>query len=194
MLSRDIVKFTLFIILVLSQGLMGCASLQKEAALSCTETNWYEIGRREGAQGLPDKASEQIKKVCEEDNEKESALAQLENGRSLGLAEFCSISNGFELGRLGQDLPKGICPNSLEDALKEGYSRGQKASSVEEARRDLYLRIQTLRRELDSDGLSLARRGLLEGERLELESKRQDLDGELTELRSSASPPQRRTR
>jgi hypothetical protein len=134
-------------------ALAACSTTEK---LPCDTTDWYELGRRHGSRGAPDDESKKLNPSCKNEDEKADALALYENGRSLGLAEYCTESNGFEMGRTGQTYSK-VCPAVLEEAFLVGYNRGSRAASL-----------QSINERLKKPGLPFARKGLLEAKKIQL--------------------------
>jgi hypothetical protein len=138
---------------ILMVFLAGCATSEK---LPCATTDWYELGRRNGTQGGSEEEVKALKPACGTEDEKADALALYENGRSLGLAEYCTEENGFEMGRTGQKYAK-VCPIILEEAFLAGYKRGQSVS-----------KLQSVDDKLKKPHLGFIRKGILEGQRLQL--------------------------
>jgi hypothetical protein len=132
----------------------GCST---PSLLPCATTDWYELGRRHGATGSPESEGKVLKMSCNSEEEKQDALALYENGRSLGIAEYCTEENGFEMGRTGQKY-LGVCPMVLEETFRVGYKRGERAS-----------KLQSINEKLKKQDLGFARKGLLEGQKLQLQ-------------------------
>jgi hypothetical protein len=133
--------------------LLSCASNE---TLPCATTDWYELGRRHGTRGALENEVQNLKFACANEDEKGDAMALYESGRSLGLAEYCTEENGFEMGRTGQKYLS-VCPVILEEAFMVGYKRGSRASDI-----------QSINEKLKKPGLSFARKGLLEGQKLQM--------------------------
>lgn len=106
--------------------------------------------------GAPEQESKSLNISCRSEEEKQDALALYESGRSLGLAEYCTEANGYEMGRTGQRYLH-VCPAILEESFLAGYRRGERAA-----------RLQSINERLRRPGLSFARKGLLEGQKLQL--------------------------
>lgn len=150
------ISLTKAIIWVIAGSILATTGCATSGKLPCHTTDWYELGRRDGASGNPESAIQKLKPACRTEEEKADAIALYESGRSLGLAEYCTESNGFEMGRIGQKYQQ-VCPTILEEAFLAGYKRGRKAAAL-----------HSIDERLKKPGLPFARKGLLEGQKLKL--------------------------
>ena len=128
-------------------ALIACSSPQNRGP--CQEPDWYEIGRRRGAQGQPlgDVAGEG--QTCpDSDRELQSALYR--NGHDRGLIEYCTPELGFELGRTGAEF-KEICPQPLAQAFLKSYLAGARSYQLEKANQAIDQEIADIFRELASE-------------------------------------------
>lgn len=118
----------------------GCAFTQDKAL--CEKRDWYELGRRDGAQG------QALEKMDDYVNECGRGLAERNrsvytNGRNAGLVEYCQPENAFELGRTG--IPYWhVCPSTMEPRFLEAYERGRKSRDLEASIRKLDQQIAIL--------------------------------------------------
>lgn len=124
-------------------SITGCATRQTQR-LSCRQRDWYEIGRRDGAQGAPVDRVGQYRHDCGGAgglNEHDETVYL--NGRNAGLVEYCQPESAFQLGRAGQPYHS-VCPAPVEDAFLANYRRGQRARELEQRSRDLDAEIDSL--------------------------------------------------
>lgn len=155
-----------YLILFISTTLASCASFGP--SLSCEGTNWYELGRQAGRQGQSLKDNWDLRKICGNDRELYGQkFAIIETGYFSGLAEFCSAENAFNLGRLGLEA-ESTCPDQFREQYDKAYKRGLRYAEIERSNLQTDQKIRLLSDELGEAGLSLAKRVLREGQRLEL--------------------------
>jgi hypothetical protein len=165
---------------------LGCAS--QKPILDCANTDWFEIGRRQGATGESRNKLNDLKLACAPSDSAryQESLLQLENGYRLGLQDYCSEENALIMGRSGI-IYKNSCPESLETTFKENYERGERFKDLNENRRQIDARLYHVREELTSPKTSIQKRILLEGEREELNKKSAELKNNSEPLDSSGS-------
>lgn len=160
--------------------LSACASKKVEQQISCGQVDWYELGRRDGAQGVPVERLEERRKTCQ----KETFAAEWEtvytNGRNAGLIEYCSIENGYELGRQGLAYFY-VCPSTMEPEFLTGYRRGQTAHTLEVEIKKLDSRIDTMVQQLVATN-STYERNQLTSELEQLKKMRARNDQKLTQI------------
>lgn len=169
--------------LVLVIGLAGCASSQK---LPCGTTDWYELGRQQGAVGADKAPPRTIASSCKSEDQNLDAQALYESGHSLGLAEYCSEKNGYQLAQMNQDYKKGTCPDLLEEAFLRGYKNGQESIRLSRDRKNIRGHIEKLKNDLLKSNLHFSRRALVEAERLTLEKESAAIDRDLASLERAA--------
>lgn len=124
----------LFIIL----SLFGCSTTDSHH--ECQNMDWYELGRRAGTKGQPNKEDEDLVRCQKSQTEAHQKIYL--NGYNSGLSEYCTLENGFALGKSGQPS-QASCPTPLNEAFNIGYERGQKV-------RELEIQNQTLDRQIAS--------------------------------------------
>ncbi len=93
--------------------LPGCASLSKD---ECRHGDWYQIGLRDGAAGLPARRIVKHRDACAEyrvepDDKKYRA------GREEGLREYCQLRNAFKTGLDGHKY-EGVCPPAIDTTYR----------------------------------------------------------------------------
>jgi len=120
-------------------GLMvmsGCASLDKE---ECLNADWRTIGYEDGTRGYSGSRIGTHRKACAKHGVAPD-LGEYEEGRLMGLREYCTPSNGYRLGTMGKGY-NGVCPPDLAPAFRHAIQEGQKLY-------DLKREAQQQRREL----------------------------------------------
>ena len=111
--------------LTLSLILAGCAQLSPK---ECMVRDWYEQGRIDGSQGHSSERLTELLRSCP-DPSPETSQVYL-NGWNAGLTQYCSPSNGFELGAAGKPY-ESVCPALLERVFLSEYQKGQKLLELE---------------------------------------------------------------
>ena len=101
------------------------------------DRDWYELGRQDGSSGAYNDAFSQRTAKCSL-NEIIQVKAAYESGYRHGLSLYCTLENGFELGRNGVEyLP--VCPPALASGFEGGYLRGQRFSKLQTEKQGLDL-------------------------------------------------------
>ena len=116
------VLFPIFLFVLLA----GCASLSQE---ECVNGDWQAIGQSDARLGY--------RAVRLGDHTKACARYQIipdaslyQQGYKQGLVHYCTVSNGFRVGRNGYRY-KGICPAGLEEGFLSGYNPGREIDGIE---------------------------------------------------------------
>jgi hypothetical protein len=107
-----------FALMVLG-SLGGCASLSEG---ECLNSDWFDVGFRDGRQGRPTDRINQHVKACA----KHGAAPERErylDGHFSGLGTYCTPHNGLAVGRSGSSY-YGVCARHDEAAFMSGYSLG----------------------------------------------------------------------
>lgn len=159
-------------------GLTSCASAPQPQA--CQESDWYEIGRREGANGLPIDRATTPKPRCQGTD-----LALVEdlfaNGHYKGLLEFCNPQNGFELGKSGQNYSE-VCPRTHASEFIRRYRAGQQFFSLEQENRRIDEEMESIFTRLNRQNLDNLTRGSLRAELGALQKNRARNEKRLNQL------------
>ena len=164
--------------LILIFAIAGCSTASK---LPCETTDWYEIGRQKGATGTGKALPSELASSCRSEESKLDAQALFESGHSLGLTEYCSEKNGYQLGQMDQNYKMGTCPQLLEENFLKGYRSGQEAVQISRERKNIKNKIQRIEGQLRQDNLHFSKKALLKAERIEL----QKTDGDLMKKHSA---------
>jgi hypothetical protein len=127
--------------LVASCGSLPIAELKPvQPANPCQAIDWWEVGRTDGASGAAPTKIIEYEKRCEPYHVKvEDDLYQ--NGYDEGLVDFCTPTQGIEVGRTGQPYLK-VCPANLEAAFLKGMDRGVRIRKLEAENMEIERRIQ----------------------------------------------------
>ena len=120
-------------------SVFGCATPPK---VSCTDDDWFDLGRRDANKGLPVTSHQGISPICKDRFQAEGKTLY-ENGWNRGVLEYCSEKNAFEMGRQSREIPT-ICPEYLLNSFLKSYEKGRKYSSLVRDNAVLDLEIQTL--------------------------------------------------
>lgn len=129
----------LFILPVLF--LVSCASSGPQ--VSCLGRDWYEVGRREGAKGLPAPGAANFAPGCGFTPSSEEYGLYLQ-GRNAGLAEYCTPDNAFHLGKAELPYTQGVCPAFLEEDFLAALENGKQVSRLEKENLQIEQRIASL--------------------------------------------------
>ncbi|MGE0527300.1 MAG: DUF2799 domain-containing protein [Bdellovibrionales bacterium] len=124
---------------------VACASQSENVA--CTQRDWYELGRRDGAQGASMDRMAALKQECGGSFSSDWETVYV-NGRNAGLVDYCAPENGYELGRSGIAYLY-VCPSTIEPTFLNSYRRGQEARQLELKQKELDARIDSLTDQLD---------------------------------------------
>jgi hypothetical protein len=133
--------FVVFIFITLS----ACASKSTDQA-TCEQADWYELGRRDGAQGTPSDRLGQHRNGCAK-SFRSDWETMYTNGRNAGLVEYCDPKNGYDLGRMGMAYLY-VCPSTVEPEFLSAYRRGQQAHDIEAESKRLEMEIDQLSQKL----------------------------------------------
>ena len=124
---------------------LACTTKSIERA-TCDQVDWYELGRRDGAQGLPTDHLVQLRKECGKTFRSDWETV-FTNGRNAGLVEYCDAKNGYELGRMGGTYYY-VCPSTVEPQFLTSYRKGQAARELEVLNKKIDLQIDQLAQKL----------------------------------------------
>lgn len=134
---RALCALSAFVVLA---GLAACASKQEK--ITCAQRDWYEVGRRDGAQGATLDRLLQYKRECGSQFQTGFETIYV-NGRNAGLVEYCAPENAFELGRMGLSYMY-VCPSTMEPQFLTAYRKGQQTRHLQLRKKDLDAQIETL--------------------------------------------------
>lgn len=111
-------------------SLTACVSDPKVADKPvCAATDWYELGRLDGAQGSPVDRFKAHQNRCPKDFRADWETMYT-NGRNAGLVEYCDPHNAYELARSGVEYFY-VCPSTVEKPFLASYEKGKQAREIE---------------------------------------------------------------
>lgn len=105
--------------------LSGCATLSES---ECRQGDWLTIGRRDGSQGRTPDYYQQHIKACAEYGIR-LRHEEYQTGYHQGLAEYCTVSNGYREGIAVEDYQR-VCPAHLEPDFIRGYVDGLRQAAI----------------------------------------------------------------
>lgn len=113
-------------ILIAALLLSSCASLTEE---QCQTGDWQQIGQQDARLGhRADRLDEHVK-ACQSYKIVVSEYAYFE-GYKQGQLQYCTISNGYDVGRKGYRY-NGICPPSKFSNFESAYEKGRLVHDIE---------------------------------------------------------------
>lgn len=113
-------------ILIAAFVLSSCASLTQE---QCEMGDWEQIGQRDARLGhRPDRLDQHVE-ACKRYKITISDNAYFK-GYKQGQLQYCTISNGYEVGRKGYRY-RGICPPSKFSGFEPAYEKGRLIHDIE---------------------------------------------------------------
>ena len=166
-------------------GLMIFAACAHAPPERCQELDWYELGRQDGTRGLTSSSRRHVEVLCK-DSDQSLSEAFYNNGFDSGIAQFCTTEKGFELGRIGAK-PIDVCPPLQQSEFSRAFERGRRYTQIETEQREIHKRIQNLEIRLKDKSIEIVKRGLLRGEKFELQEKSKFLETELQSMSDAES-------
>jgi hypothetical protein len=151
-------------------SLSACGSLSER---ECRDQDWYSIGLDDGYHGAPASQVASHREACAAYGI-EPDVEQYEAGRRDGLAHYCTVQRGFEVGSKG--LPYGGgCPEGSAREFLRGHSLGRRFYAVDEE-------LERINNELRMYGVQRDTTGLDEGQLSHLDTRVRDLELERSRL------------
>ncbi|MGQ0503136.1 MAG: DUF2799 domain-containing protein [Panacagrimonas sp.] len=119
--------------------LTGCATLDES---ECRSANWFEFGRSDGALGYSRTRLDEHRQACSKFG-LAADTAAWEQGYAEGLDRYCSVSNGYQLGRRGGYYGR-VCPAELDADFSSAYALGRETHEVDQQLDQVNQRINAL--------------------------------------------------
>ena len=144
--KRKFICFSLYIPIFI--GLMtmsGCATLDKN---ECLNADWRTIGYEDGTRGYSGAHIANHRKACAKYNVTPD-LDQYEEGRQMGLREYCTPGNGYRLGASGKQYHN-TCPADLEPAFRQAMQAGHDLYVLEKDVREQRRTLEKAYKDLDA--------------------------------------------
>ncbi len=110
---------------------LGCQS--NPLKVSCSEADWFEMGRRDGAIGRAPQLDAQRKSCGKYFSPMSETL--FTSGYNNGIAEYCSEDNGYDIGVSGSVMQK-VCPAPMDIPFLEAVEKGRKAREISSVARE----------------------------------------------------------
>jgi hypothetical protein len=85
--------------------------------------NWQAIGYNDGVAGYPPSRLAAHSKACAKANVA-ADYESWERGRQLGLKQYCTVNNAYNIGRRGLELNR-VCPASSTMRLQQANQQGR---------------------------------------------------------------------
>lgn len=99
------------------------------SADKCQSTDWFAVGRDTGVKGLPSDKIMSTHKACQKKGV-EISLEQYQKGWQMGIGQYCSHDNAFNLG-FKKKTPSKFCPVELKPDFEQFYAWGKEAFGLE---------------------------------------------------------------
>ena len=170
------------VMLALLAFLSGCATLSEG---ECRNSDWYDIGFRDGRQGEPQDRISRHAGACADHGVAPDRARYLE-GREAGLEHYCTQHNGLVAGESGAAY-QGVCPVAEEEAFLSGYSVGHALHRVRSRLSALDSEIYSLDKSISSEETDKKELTSLIYRRVQLEGERGEAREELRQLEFEAN-------
>jgi hypothetical protein len=159
----------------------GCATLSES---ECRNSDWYDIGFRDGRTGEPQDRISRHAGACAEHGVAPDRARYLD-GHEAGLEHYCTQHNGLATGQSGAAY-QGVCPAGEEEAFLSGYSVGQALYRVRSRLSSLDHEIQGLDKSIAAEDVEKKELATLIYRRVQLEGERGEAREELRRLETEA--------
>lgn len=107
-------KSLLFTAFIIGATITGCATTQSSFQTSdCQTADWKQIGITDGTHGHNAQRILSHQKTCQKSGVTPN-IALWEEGRQIGLKNYCTKANAYDLGRHGYTLT-GVCEDNLDE-------------------------------------------------------------------------------
>lgn len=167
---------------LLGLGLLGgCATLSEG---ECRNSDWYDIGFRDGRLGEPQDRLSRHAGACADHGISPDRARYLE-GHEAGLQHYCTQHSGLAVGQSGAAY-QGVCPAAEEDAFLSGYAVGQALHRVRSRLSSIDYEIQGLDKSIGSEETDKKELPSLIYRRVQLEGERGEAREELRRLEIDA--------
>ncbi len=124
----------------------ACASLTQD---QCLSADWRAIGYNDGVRGKLESYISRHFDACSKVGITPDVQAW-QGGRLQGLPLYCTTSNAYSIGRVGNELSP-VCPASQQNQLFQSWDWGQEYYLISEQISDLDDEERTIRRQISTD-------------------------------------------
>lgn len=119
-MRRIVTRFSVSLAMLSSAAILSsCATLSKQ---ECVIGDWQTIGYNDGVAGYHSDRLAAHAKACAKAGVAPDYEAW-QRGRQLGLKQYCTTNNAYNVGRRGQRL-NSVCPATSASALQRANQRG----------------------------------------------------------------------
>lgn len=153
----------------------ACATLSQS---ECLQSDWHELGVRDGTQGYARERLDEHKTACAEYGISPDPNAYHE-GRKAGLEIYCTAENGLEQGKTGATYNH-VCPAELETVFLKNHKLGHEIY-------ELTQQIHKVEHEIEKKEKRLTKEDMSDQQRKQVRDEIRDLDRERARLRRSVS-------
>lgn len=166
----------LWLLVVVTVGLSGCASMTKEQCLEASTTSWERIGWVDGRDGYdPDQRLAMHSEACKEVRVIPDRQTYI-RGWSSGVVEYCTPDRGYAEGLNGSSGNSRVCPPETRGLFDDNVELGLRVH-------DLRGQIRSLASEIDGYESRLRDPNLDRETMRDLHARIRHRDRELTHLR-----------
>jgi hypothetical protein len=116
----------IFLILIF----LGCSSLNSKQE-PCQETDWFELGRREGSLGIKKNYNDRNLPIICPNSKLQEQLTLYINGHNEGLNEYCFPKNAYLMGMEGE-IYLNNCPQETREEFQTYFKKGETIKSLTE--------------------------------------------------------------
>jgi len=159
----------------------GCATLDET---ECRNADWYLIGVEDGRGGWSADRLDSHREACAELGVVPDQT-RYEEGREVGLVEYCTPAVGVEEGAAG-NIYRNVCPEDTRSDFLRGFRLGQDMHKITDRMSAIDRDMRNLRNIMDSDNVDPNQRNQAYRRYQDLERQRQQLQFELDRLYSRA--------
>ena len=122
----------------------GCATLDEG---ECRTVDWYDLGIRDGSAGWAASRVEEHAKACADFGIRPDR-ARYEDGRRVGLVDYCRLENAFDVGLAGKTY-HGVCPPKIDRQFRRYHAAAYGVYEANKKIDDIDQRISQLEQRLD---------------------------------------------
>lgn len=150
-----------------SLALSGCVTTMSQT--ECLSADWFGIGLEDGTAGQPMTRLSTHRKRCGEHGVSPDVVAY-QQGRLEGLDYYCTLGNGLEVGKRGQNYAN-VCPAETQYYFLTGFRLGREIHRVRKDVAQNRRQVRSIEKELTDEEITSDRKAEL---RYQLRSLEQD--------------------
>jgi len=142
----------------------------------CVEADWYDIGYRDGFNGLPRAQLDRHREACSDHGIAPNREAYY-RGRDVGLEAYCQPERAFELGQRGAGYNH-VCPPGMEAEFLTQYQAGRRIYEFNQKVTRVEIRLKSIEQEIHQKEDRLISAQLSDTERNQIRTEIHTLDRE----------------